>query len=355
MQFGNSKRDPDTDLQLDLTNVITSRMDANVHDGQKRYGTLTKMPNYPKPKTMFYVYFDCNGEYGEDLSKYVIEVTKPNVSISSTKMNQYNRIKYVIENVEYGDLKITFMDVKDDPIEQAFFSYLKTISKDFTKYTKNFQTPDNIREYGKESWGLTTNSNEKYIRTITIIEAYYDKIIAYTIENPVLSSIDFGSNKIGDYSPNNITVSFKVEGITNELTIDNKNYSLEALGETIANIGGANLAHKIGKRWDYDNLGTAGKQVNNSYTINHPHVDSWIETLDYDRQLLESYNKLAKAKTETDRNDALESLMDYLSYPNKGDYFWIKGSGNTSYGIRTPRNRTFFMSGLNKVTNLFDF
>ena len=340
--------DKDTSYQLDLNNVITSRMDENIHDGQKRYKTLTSMPNYPKPKTMFYVYFDCDNEYSEDLSKYVVEVIKPNVTITSTKMNQYNRIKYVIENVDYGDLKITFMDVKDDPIEKAFFTYLQSIYQDFDKTTNQFQTPDPIKKYKRYTqWGLSKNSNSKMIRSITIIEAYYDKIIAYNIQNPVLSSIDFGSNKIGDYSPNQIVVTFKVEGINNEIIIDGNTYDIEAIGESIQNIGGAKLAHKIGKRWDYEHL---------SYNERNKIIKNGNDRINnIDDQILKTFIKLLE-KTNLIKGDMIDkAIIDYLNYPNKGDYTWIKIDNNSSYGIKTSKSRTFVMSGLNKVTNNFDF
>lgn len=42
----------------------------------------------------------------------------------------------------------------------------------------------------------------------------------YTIENPVITAVNFGNGAMGDFGYNDITVTFKYEGITNDLIID---------------------------------------------------------------------------------------------------------------------------------------
>ena len=336
--------------QLDPNNLITSVTDHNIHDGQKRYKTLgtTTSSNYPKPKTMFYVLFNCKApltELSDELSKYLIEVKKPNVTVNTTKMNQYNRIKYVIDNIVYGDLILTFMDTKDSNVVKAFFSYLKNIAQDFNNSSEEFKSDYSVNSYKKENWGLTTLSNDKKIESITIVEMYMDKITVYTVENPTLSTVDFGSNKIGDFSPNNITVTFKVEGITNEFEYSGKSIR-DVIDENIIKLGGSNLAHKLQKRWgggSYPVRDTTNETFNNYYTevINN--------------QINDTYGKLNKVYEENEYERAINQILDYLSYPNKGEYFWVTGSGNTSYGLRTPRNRTFFMSGITDITDIFGF
>ena len=41
--------------------------------------------------------------------------------------------------------------------------------------------------------------------------------MVYTIENPVITAIKWGDSKMGDFSANDIQVTFKYEGITNDL------------------------------------------------------------------------------------------------------------------------------------------
>lgn len=336
--------------QLDPNNLITSVSDHNIHDGQKRYKTLgtTTSSNYPKPKTMFYVLFNCKApltELSDELSKYLIEVKKPNVTVNTSKMNQYNRIKYVIDNVVYGDLQLTFMDTKDSNVVRAFFSYLKNIAQDFNNTDNEFKSKYSVSSYTSEKWGLTTSSNDKKIESITIAEMYMDKITVYTVENPTISSVDFGSNKIGEYSPNNITVSFKVEGITNEMIISGKSVK-DVIDDNIIELGGSQLAHTLQKRWG-----------GGSYPIKDRTNDTFRNYYNevINNQIYDTYGKLGKVYEENEYERAIAHILDYLSYPNKGEYFWVTGSGNTSYGLRTPRDRTFFMSGITDITDIFSF
>ena len=53
-----------------------------------------------------------------------------------------------------------------------------------------------------------------------------NKMMVYTIENPMIESISFGTNKTGSYNPNEITVKFKYEGLTNDL-LDVQPYNVQ--------------------------------------------------------------------------------------------------------------------------------
>ena len=44
-----------------------------------------------------------------------------------------------------------------------------------------------------------------------------DKLTVYTIENPIITSVKFGEGRMGDFGYNDLTVSFKYEGIHNDL------------------------------------------------------------------------------------------------------------------------------------------
>jgi len=258
----------DEEKQIDYSgsNIIPSKTDHQISDGQKRYGTLLSdsESNYPKPKTMFYVSFNYASGYkdvdkdeiaSKMLSKYVTEVTKPNVKFSTKKMNQYNRIKYVYENVEYGDLKITFMDTKNSNLEQILFKFLKHVDKDFYhhKDVYNNYAQNSVASYGNQ-WGLHARSNERLFESITIAEMHFDRLMVYTIQNPLISDINFGDNKIGDYSPNKITVTFKVEGITNDITIDkNSTEYKDVVGKLFTSVGGENMVHFLEKIWNPGN------------------------------------------------------------------------------------------------------
>lgn len=362
VRFAPGNPDSDMDLQIDYsgTNIIPSRSEHQISDGQKRYGTLLSdsSSNYPKPKTMFYVVFNYGDTFNNktpvensELSKFVIGVTKPTITYSTKKMNQYNRIKYVYDNVEYGDLKITFMDVKDNTIEQAFFAYLKQNNNDFMNSKKNNAydgyAPNSSYNYNY-SWGLHNRSNEKMFKSITIAEMYFDKLMIYTVENPTLTSINFGENKIGDYSHNEISVTFKVEGITNDIIWERnnvKNVEYDVIGKLFTSIGGEEMAHFLGKRWYKGN----GVIKNEDKTVNiiNNNVDN------YYNQYIESQNKINYAQQKIQQQAMLNQGQYY--YDSNGiRRYWIP-DGTVGNSISLPYAASAAVSSINDLIDLFRF
>lgn len=185
-------------------------------DGKDRYKTDDKLytSKYPRPKTLFKVNFikdsnDKNDIDYDELSKFVISVDKPNIAYTTKQMNQYNRIRYIYENIKYGPLKITFIDVKDNPIQQKFFKYLK-------------KNNDDINYNKVNDWGLNINSNKKMFDKIIIEERFLKSYISYYVINPVLKDITFGTDKMGDWGYNEIIVSFDVESV-GDIIYNNEN------------------------------------------------------------------------------------------------------------------------------------
>ena len=342
--FRNNVHDSDESLQMSYTgdNIIPCKTDHQISDGQKRYGTLLgdTSSNYPKPKTMFYVSFNyADGYTGIDdgeiasktLSKYVVDVTKPNVRFTTKKMNQYNRIKYVYENVEYGDLKITFMDTKNSNLEQILFKFLRNVDKDFyhhrngpyTKHNDNKNYNDRAyNSYAQNSdasygyqWGLHARSNERLFKSITIAEMYFDRLTVFTVENPLISDISFGDNKISDYSPNKITVTFKVEGITNDIIIDknNKEY-YDVIGNHFTSVGGADMAHFLEKRWNPGN----GEEIKEEKIFENPRNLSNYQTVDYRQMQVDRSNEKLKRSMLNEWLEKFIEINNNYIYKNHG-------------------------------------
>lgn len=334
--FRNNVHDSDESLQKEYAgeNIIPSRSDHQISDGQKRYGTLLgdTSSNYPKPKTMFYVSFNYANGYSsidkgeiasKTLSKYVVDVTKPNVRFTTKKMNQYNRIKYIYENVEYGDLKITFMDTKNSNLEQILFKFLKNVDKDFKHHHDVYKeyAQNSVASYGYQ-WGLHARSNERLFKSITIAEMYFDRLMIYTVENPLISDINFGDNKIGDYSPNKITVTFKVEGITNDITIDKNSQEYKnVVGKYFTSVGGADMAHFLEKRWNDNSSTTIIKEdfYETPKNASNTQIQNYRE-MQIDRsnsKIKESKDKLLLQQWVEDNKD-LENQNEA-----QNNYFWV--------------------------------
>lgn len=183
-----------------------------------------------------------------EISKLVSGYNKPKVSFKTSEMNEYNRKRIVYEGVDYNDITVSFYDVKDNPVQEFFHIYLKFICSDFLcKDGKTWRLPiDNNHWQNKNGYkdvkgnqqqatylnnlnqfGFNIDSNFRLIDSISFCEYYMDKLTVYTIENPVITSIDWGDAKMGDFGSNEIKVTFKYEGITNDL-IDVEPYNVES-------------------------------------------------------------------------------------------------------------------------------
>ena len=105
------------------------------------------------------------------------------------------------------------------------------ISDKRVRYMRKYKTVDgktiNPTYKGNlNSFGLNIDSNFRLIDRISFCEYYMDRLMVYTIENPVVTSIKWGDSKMGDFSANDIQVTFKYEGITNDL-VDIQPYNVD--------------------------------------------------------------------------------------------------------------------------------
>ena len=213
---------------------------------------LDYIPTYDMFKTLSF-----------ELSKMVKEYDKPAVTFDVTEFNEYNRKRHVYTGVKYNDVKISFYDVKESPVQQFFIAYLKFICSDFFcksagiwerpiennhwQNAQGYKTVDgqNIpgTYYGNlNSFGLNIDSGFKLIDRISFCEYYMNRLTVYTIENPTIVSINFGNGRMGDFAANDLIITFRYEGITNDLEdIDesigyNKNQSNSGLLKYIAGV-----------------------------------------------------------------------------------------------------------------------
>lgn len=276
-----------------------------------------------------------------EMSKLVKSYDKPSVSsLDTTEFNEYNRKRLVYTGIKYNDVKISFYDVKESPVQQFFIAYLKFICNDFFCKDSNYwEKPiDNCHwqnalgykngnganvngtYYGNlNSFGLTIDSNFRLIDKISFCEYYMNKITVYTIENPVITSINWGSGNMGDFSSNDLTVTFKYEGITNDLAEIKDNEVIISGSEANTSIGA-----KIGK-WIGDKLGTTSKnKLDLKYMVNHEikkDVANFVQTKysNLSGQLLSDITSTLKAYMNGDvkfswntlKNQALDTMRKY--------------------------------------------
>ena len=173
-----------------------------------------------------------------ELSQLVKSYTLPTITMETTTMNEYNRRRNLyLSGTKYGDLSLSFYDVKENPAQQFFFNYLKLINNDFfmkgntnwdrrsavnkwhvseSPSSKNL-TSTNV-SYDYNPFGYTTDTNNQLITTIYVCEYFCDIMVVYALKNPKIKTIDFGGASKDSMASKEIKVTFAIEGITNDMT-----------------------------------------------------------------------------------------------------------------------------------------
>lgn len=348
-------------------------------EGQKKYQTKAPIPNLPKPETMFFVYFSLNSEVQTlinqkkslieyltrlsaqdaiggalgisadvdaetnadylpdkfilrqlsfELSKFVKTISKPKINIEVKQFNEYNRPRLVNEKLSYGDLNISFYDVKENPVQQFFFTYLKVINdtflcKDYTDYDKKIL----LHQFDTDPthWGWNLDSYFNFIDKISVIEMYMDKMMVYTYMNPKITSIDFGTGKIGSWAPNEVNVSFKFEGITNDLldiepytttfgTEESKAYLKSMINSNITGNMATflNKRYKEGVQFTVENAVAFIKGI-----LDAPSEERWDK---FKSQLLDTARKLGFANETNFVLQVQKTIENYDKSEDKGKY-----------------------------------
>jgi len=155
-----------------------------------------------------------------ELSKFCKFVSRPKIKFDVIKLNQYNRKRIIYKSADYGSVKVSFHDVKNSPVQRFFFSYLKMINDSFLMKSKSSYTRNDLisrQEIIPEDWGFNTDSNFMLIDRITVIEWLGDKMTAYNYNNPKITNIDMSDSTLGDWNPQEVSVTFEYEGLTTDL------------------------------------------------------------------------------------------------------------------------------------------
>jgi len=261
-----------------------------------------------------------------ELSKFVKSIDKPSITFGVTEHNEYNRKRLVYDKMDFGDLKISFWDVKENPVERFLMAYLKIISNDFLcKSFVDFRKQIKTNEFDTSmvDWGFDLDSNFRLIEKITLVEYYMDKMMVYTYENPVIQNISFGSNKMGSWNPGEINLTFKYEGFTNDLLDitpyntewqEDKTYMKSMVNANItaemANF--LNVRYKTGTTMGVDTAVSFIKGV-----LDAPKDERW-QTIK--EQSLDTLRKLGFADEINIVNSAKTAYNEFKSSDNKAKY-----------------------------------
>lgn len=291
-----------------------------------------------------------------ELSKFVKSIDKPTINFTVNEHNEYNRKRLVYDKMDFGDLKISFWDVKENPVERFLMAYLKIISNDFLcKSYQDFRRQIVTNEFDRKplDWGFDLDSNFRLIEKISVVEYYMDKMMVYTYENPVITSITFGTNKMGSWNPNEINVTFKYEGFTNDL-LDITPYNIEWEEDKTymksmvnANITAQmanfmNVRYKSGLSMGVDTAVSFIKGV-----LDAPKEERW-QTIK--EQSIDTLRKLGFSDEVNLVNRLTDNYDNYKSAPNKGKYLLKMTDDPSSFlGEVINNGSTSSASGLLKM------
>ena len=291
-----------------------------------------------------------------ELSKFVKSIDKPTINFTVNEHNEYNRKRLVYDKMDFGDLKISFWDVKENPVERFLMAYLKIISNDFLcKSYQDFRRQIVTNEFDRKplDWGFDLDSNFRLIEKISVVEYYMDKMMVYTYENPVITSITFGTNKMGSWNPNEINVTFKYEGFTNDL-LDITPYNIEWEEDKTymksmvnANITAQmanfmNVRYKSGLSMGVDTAVSFIKGV-----LDAPKEERWKTIKE---QSIDTLRKLGFSDEVNLVNRLKDNYDNYQSAPNKGKYLLKMTDDPSSFlGEVINNGSTSSASGLLKM------
>lgn len=291
-----------------------------------------------------------------ELSKFVKSIDKPTINFTVNEHNEYNRKRLVYDKMDFGDLKISFWDVKENPVERFLMAYLKIISNDFLcKSYQDFRRQIVTNEFDRKplDWGFDLDSNFRLIEKISVVEYYMDKMMVYTYENPVITSITFGTNKMGSWNPNEINVTFKYEGFTNDLLAitpynieweEDKTYMKSMVNANItaqmANF--MNVRYKSGLSMGVDTAVSFIKGV-----LDAPKEERWKTIKE---QSIDTLRKLGFSDEVNLVNRLTDNYDNYKSAPNKGKYLLKMTDDPSSFlGEVINNGSTSSASGLLKM------
>lgn len=327
----------------DKTTNVTTYANIPTEDNSKSYGDY--MPEgYILRQLSF------------ELSKFVKSIDKPTINFTVNEHNEYNRKRLVYDKMDFGDLKISFWDVKENPVERFLMAYLKIISNDFLcKSYQDFRRQIVTNEFDRKplDWGFDLDSNFRLIEKISVVEYYMDKMMVYTYENPVITSITFGTNKMGSWNPNEINVTFKYEGFTNDL-LDITPYNIEWEEDKTymksmvnANITAQmanfmNVRYKSGLSMGVDTAVSFIKGV-----LDAPKEERWKTIKE---QSIDTLRKLGFSDEVNLVNRLIDNYDNYKSAPNKGKYLLKMTDDPSSFlGEVINNGSTSSASGLLKM------
>jgi hypothetical protein len=135
--------------------------------------------------------------------------------------------------------------------------------------------------------------------SITISEMFVNSLMVYTVQNPTIKTIKFDDNKLGDFSPMTVTVTFEIEGMSNDMLIDTREIN-DVIGtdfDSLGQVSAEYMSHFLQKRYGGNTIPGSVKETATRIGATWDNIKSiWIDRTK--EQVEETYERLSKLKSD---------------------------------------------------------
>lgn len=209
--------------------LSNNNVETNLRDFQHaaRMFTDSNQIYGPKQKFLFHVAFHINkgalknltlaGTYSTQINMLVKSVSLPKFSMSTDKVNQYNRKKNIQQKINYEDITIKFHDDNLGLINQLWQNYYGYYYADpgsagvSGAYSRTaIKRFNNIRS----NYGLDNGSSVPFFDYITIYQMAQGQYVSYKLINPIFSSWSHNNlDYAGGASPHDNDATIQYEAV----------------------------------------------------------------------------------------------------------------------------------------------
>jgi hypothetical protein len=202
---------------------------ANLRDFQHaaRMFTDSNQIYGPKQKFLFHVAFHINkgalrnltlaNTYSTQINMLVKSVSLPKFSITSDKINQYNRKKNIQQRINYEDITIKFHDDNLGLINQLWQNYYGYYYADpGSAGVSGAYDKTAIRKFNhiRSNYGLDNGSSIPFFDYITIYQMAQGQYVSYKLINPIFSSWSHNNlDYAGGASPHDNDATIQYEAV----------------------------------------------------------------------------------------------------------------------------------------------
>ena len=141
-------------------------------------------------------------------------VNLPKFTIDNKPQNAYNRTVLVQTKVKYDPVTITFHDDMADVVRDLWVEYYNYYYRD-ALYSESIYNAPHLYQGTRPTadWGYKPDSGVPFFRTIRIYQMYQKRFTEYVLINPIITSMQHGTQQAGSSDPVETTMTVAYESV----------------------------------------------------------------------------------------------------------------------------------------------